>query len=46
MLFHGLEDDTRARFGSTDSLQEKKKQARTIRVQLDESHDRGSVLRG
>ncbi|KAK6863948.1 hypothetical protein PG995_000476 [Apiospora arundinis] len=46
MLFHGLEDDTRARFGSTDSLQEKKRQAKTIRVQLDESNDRGSVLRG
>ncbi|KAK8126702.1 uncharacterized protein PG998_002461 [Apiospora kogelbergensis] len=46
MLFHGLEDDTRARFGSTDSLQEKKRQARTVHVQLDESHDRGSVLRG
>lgn len=46
MLFHGLEDDTRARFGSTDSLQEKKRQAKTVRVQLDESNDRGSLLRG
>ncbi|KAK7941194.1 Carboxylic ester hydrolase [Apiospora aurea] len=46
MLFHGLADDTRARFGSTDSLQEKKKQAKKFRVQLDESYDRGSVLRG
>lgn len=46
MLFHGLEDGTRARFGSTDSLQEKKRQAKTVRVQLDESNDRGSLLRG
>ncbi|KAK8083683.1 Carboxylic ester hydrolase [Apiospora saccharicola] len=45
MLFHGLEDDTRARFGSTDSLQEKKRQAKTVRVQLDESNERGSLLR-
>ncbi|KAK8050591.1 Carboxylic ester hydrolase [Apiospora phragmitis] len=44
MLFHGLEDDTRARFGSTDSLQEKRKQAKTVRVQLDESYDRGIPL--
>ena len=45
MLFHGLDDDARSHFGRVGSLKDKKRQARALRVQLDESSDGGSLLR-
>ncbi|KAK7750079.1 hypothetical protein SLS62_007947 [Diatrype stigma] len=55
MLFHGLDEDTRARFrgggdggdgsGSNSSLDEKRRQAKGVKVQLDESDGSGGVLR-
>lgn len=55
MLFHGLDEDTRARFGvgrgggdgssNNSSLDEKRRQAKSVKVQLDESDGSGGVLR-
>lgn len=45
MLFHGLDDDIRSQFGRVGSLKDKKRQARGLKVQLDESSDGGSLLR-
>ncbi|KAK6221948.1 hypothetical protein LQW54_001168 [Pestalotiopsis sp. IQ-011] len=45
MLFHGLDEDIRSQFGSVRNLGEKKRQARVVKVQLDES-DGKSLLRG
>jgi len=44
MLFHGLDSGTREKFGRGGSLEEKRKWARGVRVQLDEG-DSGSLLR-
>ncbi|ORY68649.1 uncharacterized protein BCR38DRAFT_135933 [Pseudomassariella vexata] len=47
MLFHGLDEDMRVQFGSSGSLSDKKRQARGVKVQLDESDDGNSIsLRG
>ena len=45
MLFHGLDEETRSRFKSRRSLGDKKKEARGVAVQLDESGEDGSLLR-
>lgn len=45
MLFHGLDDDIRSQFGRVGSLKDKKRQAKGLKVQLDESGDGGSLLR-
>lgn len=48
MLFHGLDEDARARFGAAaagTSLGEKKRQAKSVMVQLDESGGCGGLLR-
>lgn len=45
MLFHGLDEDIRSQFGSVRNLHDKKRQARVVKVQLDES-DGKSLLRG
>jgi hypothetical protein len=44
MLFHGLDDGTKAHFGHAQSLQEQKHQAHAIKVRLEESDD-GTLLR-
>ncbi|KAI8627981.1 hypothetical protein F5Y19DRAFT_439134 [Xylariaceae sp. FL1651] len=45
MLFHGLDDNIREQFGRGGSLNDKKRQAKNVKVQLDESGDSGSLLR-
>lgn len=45
VLFHGLDEDVKSHFGTFENLDDKKRQARLIKVQLDES-DGNSVLRG
>ncbi|ETS77791.1 hypothetical protein PFICI_09853 [Pestalotiopsis fici W106-1] len=45
MLFHGLDEDIRSQFGSVRNLNDKKRQARVVKVQLNES-DGKSLLRG
>ena len=41
----GLDDDARARFGRAASLQDQRRQARGLKVRLDETGDGGSLLR-
>ena len=45
MLLHGLDDDARARFDAADTLAESRQRARNVRVKLDESDGKGSLLR-
>ncbi|KAK6069239.1 hypothetical protein SCUP234_07097 [Seiridium cupressi] len=45
MLFHGLDEDVRTHFGTFGNLDHKKRQARLIKVQMDDS-DGNSLLRG
>ncbi|KAI0008729.1 hypothetical protein F4779DRAFT_628306 [Xylariaceae sp. FL0662B] len=45
MLFHGLEDDVRIQFAQDDGLHEQKRQAKCVKVQLDESGENVSLLR-
>ncbi|KAI1840979.1 hypothetical protein JX266_012839 [Neoarthrinium moseri] len=45
MLFHGLDEDVRTQLGSARDLDDKKRHARVIRVQLDDS-DGKTLLRG
>ena len=45
MLFHGLDSETRMQFARQGSLNEKKKRAKDVRVQLDGDGDNGSLLR-
>ncbi|KAH9893042.1 hypothetical protein F4778DRAFT_749388 [Xylariomycetidae sp. FL2044] len=45
MLFHGLDSDIRAQFDCSATLRDKKRQARDVRVQLDETSESGSLLR-
>lgn len=45
MLFHGLDHDAREKLGSTGTLEEKKRRAREVKVQLDGEGDAGSLLR-
>ncbi|MCJ1307443.1 hypothetical protein MMC25_001089 [Agyrium rufum] len=45
MLFHGLDEETRERFGGGKSLKEKKRVAKSITVKLDDSGDGRSLLR-
>lgn len=44
VLFHGLDEETRARLGSEGSLSDKRRRAREVKVQLDTA-DSGSLLR-
>ncbi|KAK1750941.1 hypothetical protein QBC47DRAFT_435543 [Echria macrotheca] len=44
MLFHGLDDSVRARFGDLDGLEAKKKEAKEVKVKL-EGEEGGGVLR-
>ncbi|KAI1077392.1 hypothetical protein F5B20DRAFT_552313 [Whalleya microplaca] len=45
MLFHGLEDDIRAQFVQAGDLHEQKRQAKGVKVQLDESGASVTLLR-
>ncbi|RYO90226.1 hypothetical protein DL766_009935 [Monosporascus sp. MC13-8B] len=45
MLFHGLDEDVRARFDEIGGLDEKKRQAKGVKVQLDESDENRTLLR-
>ncbi|KAI1774778.1 hypothetical protein F4818DRAFT_72840 [Hypoxylon cercidicola] len=45
-LLHGLDEDTRAQFGHVGNLKEQKLTARGIKVQLSESDDSRTLLRG
>lgn len=45
VLLHGLDSDTRERIGGGGSLNDKKKRAEKLRVQLDDSSEVGSMLR-
>lgn len=45
MLFHGLDRETREQFARLGTLNDQKKQARDVRVRLDEDGDEGSLLR-
>ena len=45
MLFHGLDHETREQFARQGNLNDQKRQARGVRVRLDEDGDSGSLLR-
>ena len=45
MLFHGLDEETRMQFARQGSLNDQKRRAREVRVQLDGDGDHGSLLR-
>ena len=45
MLFHGLDEDARALFDATSTLRERKRLAKDVKVQLDESEGKGALLR-
>ncbi|CAJ2500252.1 Uu.00g031050.m01.CDS01 [Anthostomella pinea] len=45
VLFHGLDDDTKAQFGHVSNLEEQMSVAKDVKVQLGESDDGGSLLR-
>ena len=45
MLFHGLDPETREQFARRGNLNDQKRQAKNVRVRLDDDGDSGSLLR-